>query len=132
MHHIAYVVDDIEAEIERLRSGGANLIDEVPRHGIFGRVAFLHPESFFRVLTELVEREGEALTIATCDSSWGSGGGTRTTGEIPASEWAKLQTALGGGGGVDRADRRRPDLVGAGRRIVSPTATSARSGWAIS
>lgn len=27
-------------------------------------------------------------------------GGTRTTGEIPASEWAKLQTALGGGGGV--------------------------------
>jgi methylmalonyl-CoA epimerase len=60
MHHIAYAVDDIEAEIERLRSGGANLIDEVPRHGIFGRVAFVHPESFFRVLTELVESEGVA------------------------------------------------------------------------
>jgi methylmalonyl-CoA/ethylmalonyl-CoA epimerase len=55
MHHVAYVVDDIDAELEALRAGGAELIDPEPRPGLFGhQVAFVHPESVHGVLTELV------------------------------------------------------------------------------
>jgi methylmalonyl-CoA epimerase len=57
MHHIAYRVRDIEAELLRLRSDGVRLIDEVPRRGAHGNtIAFLHPKSTGGVLTELCER----------------------------------------------------------------------------
>jgi methylmalonyl-CoA/ethylmalonyl-CoA epimerase len=56
LHHVAYRVEDIEAELERLVAGGARLIDERPRTGIRGsRVAFVHPSSTGGVLTELVQ-----------------------------------------------------------------------------
>ncbi|MDO9353660.1 MAG: methylmalonyl-CoA epimerase [Solirubrobacteraceae bacterium] len=56
MHHVAYQVEDIEAEIARLKASGIRMIDEVPRTGIRGsRVAFLHPKSTAGVLTELTE-----------------------------------------------------------------------------
>ncbi len=56
LHHVAYRVDDIESELERLRSAGIRLIDHRPRKGIRGsRVAFLNPRSSGGVLTELVE-----------------------------------------------------------------------------
>ena len=55
MHHLAYCVDSIEAELAQLRARGATLIDEVPRDGLYGRVAFIHHESLSGVLTELVE-----------------------------------------------------------------------------
>src|SRR5215813_1217651 len=46
LHHVAYAVDDIDAELERLASDGIELIDTEPRVGIRGsRVAFLHPRS---------------------------------------------------------------------------------------
>ena len=55
MHHVAYAVEDIGAEVEALRATGAELIDEEPREGLFGhRVAFVHPKSVDGVLTELV------------------------------------------------------------------------------
>jgi methylmalonyl-CoA epimerase len=55
MHHVAYAVDDIDAELEALKAGGAELIDERPRPGLFGhRIAFTHPDSVHGVLTELV------------------------------------------------------------------------------
>jgi methylmalonyl-CoA/ethylmalonyl-CoA epimerase len=55
MHHVAYAVDDIDAELAALRAGGAELIDERPRPGLFGhQIAFAHPESVHGVLTELV------------------------------------------------------------------------------
>ena len=57
MHHIAYEVDDLTAELERLQSEGVRLIDETPRRGLFGtEVAFVHLESVHGVLSELVER----------------------------------------------------------------------------
>jgi len=57
MHHIAFLVDDLEAELPRLRAEGAQLIDETPRQGLFGlQVAFVHPEATGGVLAELVER----------------------------------------------------------------------------
>lgn len=55
-HHVAYAVDDIEAELARLREKGVRLIDETPRSGAHGwRIAFIHPEACNGVLTELVQ-----------------------------------------------------------------------------
>lgn len=56
LHHVAYAVDDIDSELERLRGAGVRLIDETARMGIRNsRVAFLHPGAVGSVLTELVE-----------------------------------------------------------------------------
>jgi methylmalonyl-CoA/ethylmalonyl-CoA epimerase len=56
LHHICYQVDDIVSELARLASLGCTLIDSVPREGAGGtRIAFISPESFFGVLTELCE-----------------------------------------------------------------------------
>jgi methylmalonyl-CoA epimerase len=55
MHHVAYEVDDVSAELARLASEGAELIDASPRRGLFGlEVAFVHPESVHGVLSELI------------------------------------------------------------------------------
>jgi methylmalonyl-CoA/ethylmalonyl-CoA epimerase len=55
MHHIAYEVADLEAALAHLAEQGVELIDERPRHGMFGlEVAFVHPESVHGVLSEVV------------------------------------------------------------------------------
>lgn len=57
MHHVAYLVDDVQQELNRLAAAGVELIDSAPRTGLHGwRVAFIHPRSCGGVLTELVER----------------------------------------------------------------------------
>jgi methylmalonyl-CoA/ethylmalonyl-CoA epimerase len=59
LHHVAYVVEDIDAALERIAASGIQLIDEQPRTGIReSRVAFLHPRSTGGVLTEIVEPAG--------------------------------------------------------------------------
>jgi methylmalonyl-CoA epimerase len=56
IHHVAYAVDDIDAELDRLRGAGLRLIDETPRMGIRNsRVAFVHPVAVGGVLTEIVQ-----------------------------------------------------------------------------
>ncbi len=55
MHHLAFGVDDLPAELGRLQAAGATLIDEHPRSGIYGAVAFVHHESLGGVLSELVQ-----------------------------------------------------------------------------
>jgi methylmalonyl-CoA epimerase len=56
LHHVAYAVADVAAELERLRAAGVRLIDEAPRPGLRGsRVAFLHPSAAAGVLTEIVQ-----------------------------------------------------------------------------
>jgi len=58
MHHIAYRVNDIVAELARLEQAGVGLIDRTPRRGAHGNtVAFVHPRSTGGVLTELCQRE---------------------------------------------------------------------------
>ncbi len=58
MHHIAFEVADLEAELARLRADGTQLIDETPRRGLFGlQVAFVHPEATGGVLAEFVSDE---------------------------------------------------------------------------
>ena len=55
MHHVAFLVDDVAAELERVRADGAELIDETPRIGLFGlQVAFVHPSATGGVLAEFV------------------------------------------------------------------------------
>jgi methylmalonyl-CoA/ethylmalonyl-CoA epimerase len=55
MHHVAYEVDDLPAELGRLARQGAELIDERPRRGLYGlQVAFVHPDAVHGVLSELV------------------------------------------------------------------------------
>jgi methylmalonyl-CoA epimerase len=55
MHHVAFEVADLSAELERLRADGVQLIDETPRLGMFGlQVAFVHPEATGGVLAEFV------------------------------------------------------------------------------
>lgn len=56
LHHVAYRVSDVAAELERLQGAGVRLLDRAPRTGIRdSRVAFLHPAATGGVLTELVQ-----------------------------------------------------------------------------
>jgi methylmalonyl-CoA/ethylmalonyl-CoA epimerase len=55
MHHVAFEVEDLAAELERLKAHDVLLIDEQPRRGMFGlQVAFVHPEATGGVLAEFV------------------------------------------------------------------------------
>ena len=55
LHHVAYVVDDVSDALRQLSADGLELIDEAPRHGLFGlEVAFVHPDAVHGVLTEVV------------------------------------------------------------------------------
>lgn len=55
VHHICLEVDDIVTALDRLKDQGVPLIDEVPRRGAHGLVAFIHPKGAHGVLIELVE-----------------------------------------------------------------------------
>jgi len=58
MHHVAFHVDDVAAELDRLKAESVLLIDESPRRGLFGlQVAFVHPEATGGVLAEFVSDE---------------------------------------------------------------------------
>lgn len=56
IHHIAFDVDNIEAEMERLASLGFELLNEVPKKGADNKlVCFLHPKTTNGVLIELCQ-----------------------------------------------------------------------------
>lgn len=55
IHHICLQVADIEAALDQLRAEGVPLIDDEPRQGAHGRVAFVHPKGTHGVLIELVQ-----------------------------------------------------------------------------
>lgn len=56
MHHIAFEVPDIHAEMERLRSEGFTLLNEVPKKGADNKlVCFVHPKDSNGVLIELCQ-----------------------------------------------------------------------------
>jgi len=57
LHHICLEVDDIEGTLADLKARGAQLIDETPKQGAYGRIAFIHPKGAHGVLIELVERD---------------------------------------------------------------------------
>ena len=56
IHHIAFEVDDIQTELDRLNAKGVRLINEKPYLNAHkDLVAFLHPKSTFGVLVELIQ-----------------------------------------------------------------------------
>lgn len=56
MHHVAFEVEDIHAEIERLKSDGFTLLSEKPKPGADQKqIVFLHPKSSNGVLVELCQ-----------------------------------------------------------------------------
>lgn len=56
IHHMAFAVDDIEAEIKRLEGEGFRLINERPKKGADNKlVAFMHPKGATGVLVELCQ-----------------------------------------------------------------------------
>tara|TARA_R110002012_G_scaffold276449_3_gene463406 strand:+ start:239 stop:640 length:402 start_codon:yes stop_codon:yes gene_type:complete len=56
IHHIAFDVDDIEAELKRLKNEGFIVLNETPKKGADNKlVAFLHPKSSNGVLIELCQ-----------------------------------------------------------------------------
>ena len=56
IHHIAYDVDNIEYELNRLKSEGFIILNEKPKKGADNKlVAFLHPKSTNGVLIELCQ-----------------------------------------------------------------------------
>jgi methylmalonyl-CoA/ethylmalonyl-CoA epimerase len=61
LHHIAFEVDDIFAEIKRLANEGFTLINETPKQGADNKmVCFLHPKDTNGVLIELcMERNSD-------------------------------------------------------------------------
>ena len=58
IHHVAVIVRDLEAALDKLAADGLLLIDKVPRKGAEGPVAFVHPKSCHGVLVELIEAPG--------------------------------------------------------------------------
>ena len=57
VHHIAFLVDDLEIALKDLAESGIDLIDRSPRIGAEGMlIAFLHPKSTGGVLVELCQK----------------------------------------------------------------------------
>lgn len=56
IHHVAYAVEDIKKELERLKDLGFRIINEEPKRGADNKwVAFVHPKSANGVLVELCQ-----------------------------------------------------------------------------
>ncbi len=56
IHHVAFEVEDIEAEMKRLESEGFRLLNEKPKRGADNKlVCFVHPKSANGVLVELCQ-----------------------------------------------------------------------------
>jgi methylmalonyl-CoA/ethylmalonyl-CoA epimerase len=55
MHHLCFEVRDLAGTLGRLSAQGIELIDQAPRRGVEGLVAFIHPRATGGVLVELIE-----------------------------------------------------------------------------
>lgn len=56
LHHVAFEVDDIVAEMKRLKEDGYQLLNEVPKKGADNKlICFVHPKSCNGVLVELCQ-----------------------------------------------------------------------------
>ncbi len=58
MHHIAFAVEDIEKEMQRLSNEGIRLLNESPKEGADNKlICFLHPKDTYGVLIELCQEK---------------------------------------------------------------------------
>lgn len=61
LHHVAFEVTDIRAELARLKAEGFRLLNEEPKRGADNKwVAFVHPKDGHGVLIELCQAIPEA------------------------------------------------------------------------
>jgi len=61
MHHIAYQSDNITEELADFKARDIRMIDQEPRSGAHGsKIAFIHPKSSAKVLTEICQVKGVA------------------------------------------------------------------------
>lgn len=56
VHHLSFQVDDLEKEVERLASQGVKFVTAEPQIVDELKIIFVHPESTFGLLIELVEK----------------------------------------------------------------------------
>ena len=97
LHHICLNTDDVAAELARLKALGVELIDEQPRAGLAGPIAFIDPSAVPGVLVELAQPPADAhvspekgfdhlaVTVAELDAgarTWEQIGGLKVTNEI--------------------------------------------------
>ncbi|MBD8490410.1 methylmalonyl-CoA epimerase [Echinicola sp. CAU 1574] len=62
LHHIAFAVDDIYAEMKRLQEAGFEVLNDVPKRGADHKlIVFLHPRSTNGVLVELCQEIDSSL-----------------------------------------------------------------------
>jgi methylmalonyl-CoA/ethylmalonyl-CoA epimerase len=59
-HHVCYEVEDLVAALAELRAQGVRLIDETPRRGVHGLVAFVHPKATHGMMIELLQKDEHA------------------------------------------------------------------------
>ena len=63
LHHVCLGVDDIDAELTKLKEGSVRLIDSEPKIGAGGaRIAFVHPKASGGVLMELSQPVDQSLS----------------------------------------------------------------------
>lgn len=55
MHHLCYVVADLDTAIAELVECGVQLTDTQPVQGLFGPVVFIHPKAAHGVMIELLQ-----------------------------------------------------------------------------
>ncbi|MDP6050684.1 MAG: methylmalonyl-CoA epimerase [SAR202 cluster bacterium] len=56
MHHICFEVENLSEKLKVFAGAGVKLIDQIPRDGLSGQIAFIHPKSTRGVLVELVDK----------------------------------------------------------------------------
>ncbi|MCB9190084.1 MAG: methylmalonyl-CoA epimerase [Flavobacteriales bacterium] len=62
IHHVAFSVADIKAEMERLRNDGFRLLNEEPKRGADNKlICFVHPKDASGVLMELCQEISEQV-----------------------------------------------------------------------
>lgn len=60
IHHVAYAVSDIHAEMERLKKDGFRILNNQPKRGADNKlICFVHPKDASGVLTELCQEISE-------------------------------------------------------------------------
>jgi methylmalonyl-CoA/ethylmalonyl-CoA epimerase len=55
LHHLCFETDDIAAELQGAKDKGLRMIDQQPRPGLAGMIAFLHPQACCSVLVEYAQ-----------------------------------------------------------------------------
>ncbi len=60
IHHIAFEVDDIDTEMQRLKAEGFQLIHQCPKEGVDNKkICFLHPKCTNGILIELCQEKAK-------------------------------------------------------------------------